>query len=61
MKETDDKIVVFGYGDERFDIPKSEILAVGRNVIVKRTSQNYLCLGGYEFTFTNWRAHRKNR
>ena len=36
MKETDDKIVVFGYGDERFDIPKSEILAVGRNVIVKK-------------------------
>jgi sporulation protein YlmC with PRC-barrel domain len=36
IKETDDKIVVFGYGDERFDIPKSEILAVGRNVIVKK-------------------------
>jgi hypothetical protein len=36
MKETDDKIVVFGYGDERFDIPKSEIIAVGRNVIVKK-------------------------
>ena len=36
MKETDDKIVIFGYGDERFDIPKSEILAVGRNVIVKK-------------------------
>jgi sporulation protein YlmC with PRC-barrel domain len=36
MKETDDKIVVFGYGDERFDIPKSEILAVGRNIIVKK-------------------------
>ena len=36
MKETDDKIVVFGYGDERFDIPKSEILGVGRNVIVKK-------------------------
>ena len=36
MKETDDKIVVFGYGNERFDIPKSEILAVGRNVIVKK-------------------------
>jgi sporulation protein YlmC with PRC-barrel domain len=36
MKETDDKIVVFGYGNERFDIPKSEIIAVGRNVIVKK-------------------------
>ena len=36
MKETDDKIVVFGYGNERFDIPKSEILAVGRNIITKK-------------------------
>jgi len=36
MKETPDKIVVFGYGNERFDIPKSEILAVGRNIIVKK-------------------------
>ena len=36
MKETDDKIVVFGYGNERFDIPKSEIIAVGRNVILKK-------------------------
>jgi len=36
MKETDDKTVVFGYGNERFDIPKSEIIAVGRNVIVKK-------------------------
>ena len=34
MKETDDKIVVFGHGDNRFDIPKSRIIAVGRNVIV---------------------------
>ena len=36
MKETDDKIVVFGYGNERFDIPKSEIITVGRNVILKK-------------------------
>ena len=35
VKETDDKIVVFGHYDYRFDIPKSEIIAVGRNVIVK--------------------------
>ena len=34
MKETDDKIVVFGHGDSRFDIPKSRIVAVGRNVIL---------------------------
>lgn len=35
VKETDDKIVVFGHFDYRFDIPKSEIIAVGRNVIVR--------------------------
>lgn len=33
-KETDDKIVVFGDRDYRYDIPKSKIIAVGRNVIV---------------------------
>ena len=35
MKETDDKIVVWGHYDWRFDIPKSTIVAVGRNVILK--------------------------
>ncbi len=34
VKETDDKIVVFGYYDHRFVIPKSDIVAAGRNVIV---------------------------
>ncbi len=34
MKETEDKIVVFGHYDYRYDIPKSKIIAVGRNVIV---------------------------
>lgn len=34
MKETDDKIVVFGHYDWRFDVPKSKIIAVGRNVIL---------------------------
>jgi sporulation protein YlmC with PRC-barrel domain len=34
LKETDDKIVVFGDHDYRYDIPKSEIIAVGRNVIL---------------------------
>ena len=34
MKETDDKIVVFGHHDYRFDIPKSKIIAVGANVIL---------------------------
>jgi hypothetical protein len=35
MKETDDQIVVWGHYDWRFDIPKSTIIAVGRNVILK--------------------------
>jgi sporulation protein YlmC with PRC-barrel domain len=34
MKETKDKIVVFGYSNQRFDIPKPHIIAVGRNVIL---------------------------
>jgi hypothetical protein len=34
MKETDDKIVVFGGHDYRYDIPKSKILTVGMNVIL---------------------------
>jgi hypothetical protein len=34
MKETDDKIVVFGHYDYRFDFPKSKIIAVGRNIIL---------------------------
>ena len=35
MKETNDKIVVFGYSNPRFYIPKSHIMAVGRNVILE--------------------------
>lgn len=34
MRETDDKIVVFGSYDYRFDVPKSKIKEVGRNVIL---------------------------
>ena len=34
MKETDDVIVVWGHYDWRFDVPKSAIIAVGRNVIL---------------------------
>ena len=34
MKETDDKIVMFGDYNYRFDIPKSMIIAAGRNVIL---------------------------
>ena len=35
MKETNDKIVVFGEGNNRFDLSKSEIYQVGMNVILK--------------------------
>jgi hypothetical protein len=34
VRETDEKIVVFGHCDYRFDKPKSEIVAAGRNIIV---------------------------
>jgi hypothetical protein len=34
MKEADDKIVIFGEDDYRFDVPKSKITFVGRNVIL---------------------------
>ncbi|MGA9743599.1 MAG: hypothetical protein WBQ16_03185 [Nitrososphaeraceae archaeon] len=34
MKETDNKIVIFGEHDYRFDVPKSKITFVGRNVIL---------------------------
>jgi adenylate cyclase len=34
MKETDDNIVIFGDYNYRFDVPKSEIKEVGRNVIL---------------------------
>jgi len=35
LKETDDKIVIFGENNKRFDIPKSLIYQVGMNVILK--------------------------
>jgi hypothetical protein len=34
VKETGSKIVVWGHYDYRFDVPKSKIVAVGRNVIL---------------------------
>ena len=33
VRETYDKIVVFGEGNDRYDIPKSEIQTTGRNVL----------------------------
>lgn len=35
MKETNDKIVIFGENNKRFDVSKSEIYQVGMNVILK--------------------------
>lgn len=35
LKETSDKIVIFGENNKRFDVPKSEIYQVGMNVILK--------------------------
>jgi hypothetical protein len=35
LKETDEKIVIFGENNKRFDIPKSLIYQVGMNVILK--------------------------
>jgi hypothetical protein len=34
MKETQHSIVVWGHRDWRFDVPKSAVIAAGRNVIV---------------------------
>src|ERR687889_48603 len=34
IKETEDKIVIFGEYNYRFDVPKSKIKQVGRNVIL---------------------------
>ena len=34
MKETDDTLVIWGHYDWRFDVHKSKIIAVGRNVIL---------------------------
>ena len=34
VRETPDKIIVFGGGDERYDIPISEIQQVGANVLI---------------------------
>src|SRR5215217_1023213 len=34
VRETEDKIIVFGEGNQRYDIPLSEIQTVGRNVLI---------------------------
>ena len=34
VRETYDKVVVFGDGNDRYDIPKSEIQMTGRNVLI---------------------------
>jgi hypothetical protein len=35
MKETYDKEVIWGHYDWHFNVPKSKIIAVGRNVILR--------------------------
>ncbi|HXG06113.1 MAG TPA: hypothetical protein VNI77_02165 [Nitrososphaera sp.] len=40
VKETGDMIVIWGHYDYRFDVPKSEIIAVGRNVILGMNYQD---------------------
>ena len=42
VRETDDKIVVFGGGKERYDIPKSEIQTTGRNVLIGRSFEDII-------------------
>ncbi|MFL6369275.1 MAG: hypothetical protein ACJ72F_00405, partial [Nitrososphaeraceae archaeon] len=34
IRETEDKIVVFGERNDRYDIPKSEIQMTSRNVLI---------------------------
>jgi hypothetical protein len=34
VRETEDKIIVFGQGNDRYDIPKSAIQMTGRNVLI---------------------------
>ena len=34
VRETFDKIVVFGEGNDRYDVPKSEIQTTGTNVLI---------------------------
>jgi hypothetical protein len=34
VKETDHTVIIFGHYDFRFDLPKSKIIAVGRNIIL---------------------------
>jgi hypothetical protein len=45
VKETRDGIVVFGHHDYRFDVPKSRIIAAGRNVIL---GMDYAEIFGYK-------------
>ena len=44
MMETQDKVVIFGERGYRFDVPKSAIIAVGRNVIL---GMDYAQVFGY--------------
>ncbi|HEX5978685.1 MAG TPA: hypothetical protein VFY68_15495, partial [Nitrososphaeraceae archaeon] len=37
VRETEDKIIVFGQGNDRYDIPKSVIQMTSRNVLIGLT------------------------
>jgi sporulation protein YlmC with PRC-barrel domain len=42
MKETRDKMIIFGNNDERFDIPKSKIKELGSNVILNMDIDEFM-------------------
>ena len=52
VRETDDKIVIFGEKNDRYDIPKSEIQTTGRNVLIglDEISKNYKVTTAYNCT-----------
>ena len=42
MKETNDKIVVFGNYGQRYDIPKSKTSEVGNNIILNMNIKEFV-------------------
>ena len=59
MTEAGDKIVVWGHYNWRFDVPKSKIIAVGRNVILGNGLQRCVQVQSrQECSAAHWRASR---
>ena len=59
MTEAGDKIVVWGHYNWRFDVPKSKIIAVGRNVILGNGLQRRVQVQSrQECSAAHWRAGR---